>query len=270
MFFCDATFQDYQLFFQDPATPVMEGIINFHHDLLSIQIFIGIFVLWFLLRILYFCKVESFYFSGSSVNSLNTAKITDNMKNLPVAGPTHNTFLEIVWTVLPACILLYIAIPSFALLYSMDELTFPMLTYKIVGNQWYWVYEHQTVSQEGGELSSKIHVFDSRLNLEQSKTLAQGWPYEYLLSTDRVLKIPFRTPLRLLITSNDVLHSWTVPSFGVKLDACPGRLNQTGLYVKRCGIFYGQCSEICGVNHAFMPINVRVVSGYNGQFTSNL
>lgn len=273
MVFFDSAFSGYQIFFQDPATPVMEGIINFHHDLLSLQLFIGVFVLWFLLRILFLCKIPVSFFGysythGGSffIESINSAKTLVSFNNLPKAGPTHNTLLEVIWTVIPACILLYIAIPSFALLYSMDELTFPLLTYKIVGNQWYWVYEHQLVNGT----KAKIGTFESRLNLDQNSTLTKGWPYDYLLATDRMLKLPFRKPLRLLMTSNDVLHSWTIPSFGIKLDACPGRLNQTGLYIKRCGLFYGQCSEICGVNHAFMPITVRVVDAYNGTFVSTI
>lgn len=255
MLFFDVPFKDYQIFFQDPATPVMEGIINFHHDLLSIQIFIGFFVLSFLIRILYCCKVATSYSRGSQINVNHSVS---SIYNLPERGPVHHTSLEVFWTIVPALILIYIAIPSFALLYSMDELTFPQFTFKIVGNQWYWVYE-KTINYS----HLKIYLFESRLHLDESRALAKGWPYEYLLSTDTTLNIPAKLPLRFLMTSNDVLHSWTVPSFGVKLDACPGRLNQTGLYLRRFGLFYGQCSEICGVNHAFMPITIRVVYPYD-------
>lgn len=215
----------WQISFQDPATPVMEGIINFHNDLMFVIILIIIFVLWLLIRCIYF---------------FSNAKTINNI--------VHGTSIEIIWTITPALILLIIALPSFALLYSIDEIIDPVLTVKVIGHQWYWSYEYTD--------NMKNINFDSYMiptsDLEKGQLR--------LLEVDNRLVLPVNTHIRLIITSSDVLHSWAVPSLGIKLDACPGRLNQTTLYVKREGVFYGQCSEICGINHGFMPIVVEVVN----------
>nr|UQW93852.1 cytochrome c oxidase subunit 2 [Balamuthia mandrillaris] len=165
---------------------------------------------------------------------------------------THNLNLEVIWTVIPTLILIIIAIPSFALLYSMDELLEPSVTVKIIGHQWYWSYEYSDLRPlVGGESISfdSYMVPDSDLNMGDLR----------LLKTDCPLILPKETNIRFLITSTDVLHSWAVPSFGIKMDAVPGRLNQTSAFVMECGRYYGQCSELCGVNHAFMPIEICVV-----------
>jgi cytochrome c oxidase subunit 2 len=161
--------------------------------------------------------------------------------------------LEIVWTIIQALILVLIAVPSFALLYSLDEILDPQITLKIVGHQWYWSYEYSdyltTQSDEG-------FGFDSYLLSADDLT-----PGAFrLLEVDNRVVLPVNTHIRLLVSAADVLHSWAVPSFGIKVDACPGRLSQASLFLKREGVFYGQCSEICGINHGFMPIVVKSVS----------
>jgi cytochrome c oxidase subunit 2 len=211
---------------------MFEGMVYFHNYLLFFMILIGMFVMLFLYKI-----VVSF-----------------NEKTNPVSDKfTHSSLLEIVWTIIPAGILLLIAIPSFALLYSLDELIDPVLTLKIIGHQWYWTYEYSDyVSLEGGDTLS----FDSYM--VASDDLLKG--SFRLLEVDNRIVLPINSHIRLLVTAADVLHSWTIPSFGVKLDACPGRLSQASLFIKREGVYYGQCSEICGVNHGFMPIVVKGVS----------
>jgi len=159
---------------------------------------------------------------------------------------THGTSLELIWTTLPGLVLLTLAFPSFALLYTMDEALDPDVTLKVVGHQWYWSYSWYTYT-EGEE-------FDSYM-LPLSDLLVNGGGFR-LLEVDNVLLFPANVNVCVLVTSDDVLHSWAVPSFGVKIDCVPGRLNQVNLNVYRPGIFFGQCSELCGVNHGFMPIEV--------------
>ena len=224
--------------FQDPATPVMEGIINFHHDLMFFLIIITIFVCWLLFRII----------------SLFNEKRNKNLETF-----VHGATIEIVWTTIPALILLIIAIPSFALLYSMDEIIYPIITIKVVGSQWFWTYEYSDILNYFDNNENESLIFDSYMIQENDLKIGQF----RLLEVDNRLVIPTLTHIRILITSSDVLHSWAVPSLGIKLDACPGRLNQTSIFVKREGVFYGQCSEICGVNHAFMPIVIEAVSFEN-------
>nr|AGH24453.1 cytochrome c oxidase subunit 2 [Reclinomonas americana ATCC 50284] len=221
--------EKWQLDFQDPATPVMEGIINLHHDLWFFLILIAVFVLWILLRTLYFF---------------------DRSKNTVPSKVVHGTVLEIIWTIAPSFILLAIAIPSFALLYSMEESTDPAITLKAIGHQWYWSYEYSDYTTDSESLA-----FDSYMVPEADLEPGQL----RLLEVDNRIVLPTHTHLRILITSADVLHSWAVPSLGVKVDACPGRLNQASVFIKREGVFYGQCSEICGVNHGFMPIVIEAV-----------
>ena len=250
---------NWQLGFQIPASPVMEGIINFHHDLF-----------FFLTAILFFV----FYLFARCLILFNKEV---NPKAIVV---THAPLLEIIWTLIPALILVFVAIPSFSLLYSMDEIIEPLLTIKVIGHQWYWSYEfldpnilfklyYETINTP--ETFTPLNVtcnFDSYMLSDDqlSKTNANR-----LLEVDNKLYLPVETNVRLLITSADVLHCWAVPALGVKLDACPGRLNQTSLYIKRPGTFYGQCSEICGVNHGFMPIAVVGLNilGNGSKITAN-
>jgi cytochrome c oxidase subunit 2 len=217
------------LLFQDPATPVMEGIINLHHDIMFILIVIVVLVSYLLMRTI-------ILFTNNKTPSTNT----------------HGETIEVVWTITPAILLMFIGVPSFTLLYSMDEVIDPAVTVKVVGHQWYWSYEYSDYATDHG-----AHiVFDSYMIPEDD--LEKGGLR--LLEVDNRVVLPVNTHIRLLITASDVLHSWTIPSFGVKVDGCPGRLNQMSLFIKREGVFYGQCSELCGVNHGFMPIVVEAVS----------
>jgi len=231
--------------FQDPASPIMEGIVNLHNYIFFYLVLIFAFVLWVFASIL-----VDFLFAvrrPSSIYSLQALRSSMfDIRNL-----THSSNLEIVWTLTPSFILMLIALPSFALLYAMDEVLNPMITFKAIGHQWYWSYEFSDYVESLGDIN-----FDS--NMLYDSELSKG---EFrLLSVDNPIVLPVDTHIRVIITSMDVLHSWAVPSLGVKVDGCPGRLNQAFIFLKREGVFYGQCSELCGVNHAFMPIVVKGVS----------
>lgn len=227
--YCDVA-EAWQIGIQDPATPSAEGMYFFHTFLISIFCMVGILVCWILYYIL---------------NKYNE-KIN---KNLDVF--THSSSLEIIWTFFPAVILLIIAVPSFSLLYSLDEIVDPEISLKVIGHQWYWSYEISDFSLINADIE-----FDSYMVSSDDLTLGAF----RLLEVDNRVILPSETHIRILITAADVLHSWAIPSFGIKVDACPGRLNQASLFIKREGTFYGQCSEICGVNHGFMPIVVKAVS----------
>jgi len=228
---CDAP-EPWQMSIQDPATPQLEGMIFFHNYIMLFLIIIGVFVCWMLYHVIVFF----------------------DEKNHPVPEKfTHSSLLEIVWTILPAFVLILIAIPSFSLLYSLDEIIDPVITLKVIGHQWYWSYEYSDYTYiEGAESLN----FDSYMLNVNDLTFGAF----RLLEVDNRVILPVKTHIRLLVTAADVLHSWAVPSFGIKIDACPGRLSQASLFLKREGVFYGQCSEICGVNHGFMPIVVKAVS----------
>jgi cytochrome c oxidase subunit 2 len=223
--------ENWQMGFQDPATPVMQGIIDLHHDIMFFAVVILVFVLWMLSRTVYL-----FHHSRNPIPE----KII------------HGTTIEIAWTVAPSLILVLIAIPSFALLYSMEEVVDPAVTIKAIGHQWYWSYEYSDYNTS----DSEGIVFDSYMIPDDDLELGQL----RLLEVDNRVVVPVNTHIRMIMTSADVLHSWAVPSLGVKTDAVPGRLNQTPIFIKREGVFYGQCSELCGANHAFMPIVVEAVS----------
>jgi cytochrome c oxidase subunit 2 len=226
----------WQLYFQDSATPVMEGITNLHHDLMFFIAFIFFFVLIVMSNTIYFFQ------QNKAVNSR-----TDKTSILVV----HGIFIEVIWTVIPSIILVIVALPSFALLYSIDEVIDPSLTIKCVGHQWYWSYEYSDFEAQLCSLN-----FDSYMIPEDELELGEL----RLLEVDNRIVLPTTTHLRILVTAIDVLHSWAVPSLGIKMDACVGRLNQTSLFLLREGVFYGQCSEICGVGHANMPIVIESVN----------
>lgn len=234
--------------FQTPASPIMEGIVDLHHDIMLFLVFIMVFVLYLLVVVV--------------------VQFSDDNKKLNVYGYagdniTHNTPIEVIWTIIPTIILLFIALPSFILLYSMDEQFDPLLTVKVIGRQWYWSYEYtDTVdllpisnyySKNYGtnDLISSNIIFDSYMDQDFEETSIYR-----LLKVDNDVYLPTHLHLRILVTSTDVIHSWAVPSLGIKVDACPGRLNQVSIYIERVGQFFGQCSELCGLNHAFMPISV--------------
>lgn len=217
----------WQLGFQDSASPLMEGIIELHHQVMFFLVMVVVFVLWMLSRII----------------------ILFNRHVNPIpSNVTHNVLLEVIWTTIPSLILLLLAIPSFSLLYAVDELITPEITIKVIGNQWFWTYEY-------ADLKAKIK-FDSYMLLEDDLNIGNF----RILEVDNRLVLPTDTRLRVLITSTDVLHSFAIQSLGIKMDACPGRLNQVSVWVNRAGVYYGQCSEICGINHGFMPIVVEGTS----------
>lgn len=221
--------EQWQWDFQDAASPIMEGIVDLHHDLMFFLTVIVVFVLWMLIRVL----------------------VQFSAKNNPVPSTNnHGTTIEIIWTIIPAIILLFIAVPTFALLYSMDEGIDPAITIKAVGHQWYWSYEYSDYTSDTESLA-----FESYMVPEEDLVDGQL----RLLEVDNRVVVPVDTHVRVLVTSQDVLHSWAIPSLGIKMDACPGRLNQVNMFIKREGVYYGQCSEICGVNHAFMPIVIEAV-----------
>lgn len=229
--FCDYS-QKFQISFQDPATPIMEGIIVLHHDLLFILTIIGVSISWILFRTIF---------------------LFHNTKKTNLSKKSHGSTIEIIWTITPSLILIFLAIPSFSLLYSMDEIIDPSVTLKITGNQWFWSYQY---SDYISKKKDKSILFDSYMISNDDLKKGQL----RLLEVDNQIILPLKTHIRVLITSNDVLHSWSIPSLGIKIDACPGRLNQISLFIKREGSFYGQCSELCGINHGFMPIVLDCVS----------
>jgi cytochrome c oxidase subunit 2 len=231
---CDAP-EAWQMGVQDPATPAMEGMLFFHNYLVFFLILIGSFVFWMLYQVL----VNYNEFVNPQSNKF-----------------THSSLLEIVWTIVPALVLVLIAVPSFSLLYSTEELIDPSLTIKVIGHQWYWSYEYSDFAESANDESIN---FDSYMLASNDLPLGTF----RLLEVDNRVVLPTNTHIRVLVTAADVLHSWAVPSFGFKIDACPGRLSQGALFIKREGVFYGQCSEICGVNHGFMPIVVKAVDKAN-------
>jgi len=215
--------EPWQLSLQDAAHPVMEEIIFFHDQVMFILTIIIVAVLWLIIKAL---SGKAYY-------------------RYLVDG----TLLEVIWTIIPAIILIFIAFPSLKLLYLMDEVMDPALTIKAVGHQWYWSYEYSDYQSETLEFDSYM-VPTTDLNQGDFR----------LLEVDNRLVVPINTHVRVLITAADVIHSFAVPALAVKMDAVPGRLNQTGFFIKRPGVFYGQCSEICGANHSFMPIVIEAVS----------
>lgn len=224
--------QNWQLGFQDSASPVMAEIINFHN---YAMIFIS------------FIVVGVIYMLGSICVEFAKSKRIISHKFL-----IHGTLIETIWTIIPAVILVFIAYPSFKLLYLMDEVIDPAITLKVIGHQWYWSYEYSDYADQDGTSIQFDSYMVPTADLETGDLR--------LLESSNHVVVPVNTHIRVIITAADVIHSWAVPALGVKLDAVPGRLNQTGFLANREGIFYGQCSEICGANHAYMPIAVEAVS----------
>nr|ABE47630.1 cytochrome c oxidase II [Jalmenus eichhorni]ABE47632.1 cytochrome c oxidase II [Jalmenus eichhorni] len=206
--------------FQNSVSPLMEQIIFFHDHSLIILIMITILVSYMMLSIFFNKFVNRFLLEGQMI--------------------------ELIWTILPAITLIFIALPSLRLLYLLDELNNPLITIKSIGHQWYWSYEYSDFKNIEFD-SYMIQNYDNNNNFR-------------LLDVDNRIVIPMNNNIRMLITATDVIHSWTVPSIGVKVDANPGRLNQTSFFMNRPGIFFGQCSEICGANHSFMPIMIESIS----------
>jgi cytochrome c oxidase subunit 2 len=219
------------LYFQDGASPSFEGIVDLHNRIMFYLVVILFGVSWIMLSIMW-----NFNKSGN--------KLVYRYLN-------HGTLIELIWTVGPAFVLVAIAFPSFKLLYLMDEVIDPAMTVKITGHQWYWEYEYADFLNEENEIIN----FDSYMKDEAS--LEKG--ELRMLEVDNSVILPVDTHIRFIITAADVLHDWAVPALAIKIDACPGRLNQTSVIIEREGYFYGQCSEICGVLHSSMPIKIQAV-----------
>ncbi len=219
--------EPWQMNLQEPATPLMEQIVNFHDLLLIVITLISLFVLALLVYVI--------------------MKFNEKANPNP-SRTTHNTTIEVLWTVIPVVILVVIAVPSFKLLYKSDVIPKVDMTIKATGHQWYWNYEYV----DHGNFS-----FDA--NMIADEDLKEG--QLRLLETDNRVVIPSNSVVRIQVTAADVLHAWTIPAFGQKIDAVPGRLNEIWIGpVKNEGVYYGQCSELCGIRHSFMPIAVEVVS----------
>nr|ADX01598.1 cytochrome c oxidase subunit II [Siphluriscus chinensis]UZN92475.1 cytochrome c oxidase subunit II [Siphluriscus sp. l JZ-2022] len=206
---------------QDSSSPLMEQLLFFHDHTLLILVMITVLVGYLMITLFFNSYTNRFLLEGQTI--------------------------EMIWTILPAITLIFIALPSLRLLYLLDEISDPSITLKTIGHQWYWSYEY----------SDFLNLeFDSYMIPTQDLELG-GFR---LLEVDNHTVLPMNTQVRILITAADVLHSWTVPSLGVKVDGTPGRLNQTSFLINRPGLFYGQCSEICGANHSFMPIVIESVT----------
>jgi len=218
--------KEWQLGFQDAASQGMRDIVNFHNNLLlPVIIAISVFVLFLMI---YACV----RFRAS--------------RNPVPSKTTHNIMVEVLWTLIPCLILIVMAVPSFKILYKQDTIPKADVTVKAIGYQWYWGYEYP----------DENIIFESYMIKEED--LKENQPR--LLTVDNEVVVPVNKVVKVLITANDVLHAWALPSFGVKRDAVPGRINETWFKAEKVGTYYGQCSELCGIQHAFMPITVRVVT----------
>nr|YP_009528522.1 cytochrome c oxidase subunit II [Parasarpa zayla]AYN60680.1 cytochrome c oxidase subunit 2 [Parasarpa zayla]WGL40281.1 cytochrome c oxidase subunit II [Parasarpa zayla] len=206
--------------YQNSASPLMEQIIFFHDHTMIILIMITILVSYLMINLIFNKFINRFLL--------------------------EEQMIELIWTILPAITLIFIALPSLRLLYLLDELNNPLITLKSIGHQWYWSYEYSDFNNVEFD-SYMINSFNNSSNFR-------------LLDVDNRIILPMNNQIRILITATDVIHSWTIPSLSVKVDANPGRLNQTSFFINRPGIFYGQCSEICGANHSFMPIVIESIS----------
>ena len=217
---------DWQLGFQKAASESMREIVAFHDKLLlPIIIAISVFVLFLMLYAMIRFRAS---------------------RNPNPSKRTHNVAVEVLWTLIPCLILIVMAVPSFKILYKQDAIPKADITVKAIGYQWYWGYEYP----------DENIFFDSYMI--ETKDLKENEPR--LLAVDNELVVPVNKVVKVMITANDVLHAWALPSFGVKRDAVPGRINETWFKAEKVGTYYGQCSELCGIKHAFMPIEVRVVT----------
>jgi cytochrome c oxidase subunit 2 len=221
----------WQFELQTPVTDVAESIVSLHHFVNIIIILIALFVLVLL---------------GIVIVRYN------ERANPTPSRTTHNTLVEVLWTVIPVLILVVIAIPSFKLLFYQYDFPKPDLTIKATGNQWNWTHAYP---DQGGFSFTSVMLSDK----DRDERIAKGIPAPRLLAVDNEVVVPVDKYVHVLVTASDVIHNWTVPSFGSKVDAVPGRITATWFHAKQEGIFYGQCSELCGKDHAFMPIAVRVV-----------
>nr|QUB02910.1 cytochrome c oxidase subunit II [Polypedilum unifascium] len=217
---------------QDSNSPIMEQL-NFFHDHSLLILILVTSLVGYLMGTLFFNKLNNRFL-------------------------LHGQTIEIIWTILPAIVLLFIAFPSLRILYLLDEINHPTISIKTIGHQWYWSYEYSDFKNI--EFDSYM-IPSTEMNLDSFR----------LLDVDNRIILPINNQIRILVTATDVLHSWTVPSLGIKIDANPGRLNQTNFFINRPGLYYGQCSEICGANHSFMPIVIESTpTNYFIKWISNL
>uniref|UniRef100_UPI0030FE8156 cytochrome c oxidase subunit II n=1 Tax=Salurnis marginella TaxID=1453305 RepID=UPI0030FE8156 len=200
------------------ASPIMEQLIFFHDHTMMIIMAIT-----------------------TTVMSMMISTMKNKLTNRSLL---ENQFTETIWTIIPAILLIIIALPSLKILYLMEEIINPSITLKSIGHQWYWSYEYS---------DKKKIEFESYMKKNKKKIMR-------LMETDNRIMLPIMTQTRMIVTSSDVIHSWTIPSLGVKMDAVPGRLNQISMMIKKPGLFMGQCSEICGANHSFMPITLEATN----------
>lgn len=218
--------------FQDRNSPIIEQLNFFHDHSLLILVLVTTLV-GYLIFILFFNKLNNRFL-------------------------LHGQTIEIIWTILPAIVLLFVAFPSLRILYLLDEINNPSISIKSIGHQWYWSYEYSDFSNI--EFDSYI-ISQNDSNIDTFR----------LLDVDNRIILPINNQIRILVSATDVLHSWTIPSLGVKVDASPGRLNQTNFFINRPGLFFGQCSEICGANHSFIPIVIeRIPTNYFIKWISNI
>nr|AAF98016.1 cytochrome c oxidase II [Macrosoma sp. MC-2000] len=211
-----ATWSNFNL--QNAASPLMEQIIFFHDHTLVILLMITILVSYLMVNLFFNKYINRFLLEGQMI--------------------------ELIWTIIPAITLIFIALPSLRLLYLLDELNNPLITLKSIGHQWYWSYEYSDLNNI--EFDSYMIKSNDLNNFR-------------LLDVDNRIVLPMNNQIRIMVTATDVIHSWTIPSLGIKVDANPGRLNQSSFFINRPGIFFGQCSEICGANHSFMPIVIESI-----------
>lgn len=218
--------EDWATGFQPPASPTMESIDSLNDLLLVIIVAVVVFVLGLLLYVIW---------------------RFDEKRNPTPTKTTHNTLLEVLWTGIPVIILVVIAVPSFKLLYFADHVEEAEMTIKAIGRQWYWSYEYP---------DHENFTFDAYM--VEDEDLEEGQPR--LLTTDYPVVLPVDTDIRILVTASDVLHNFAMPSMGLKLDGVPGRINETWVRINEVGTYYGQCSELCGTGHSYMPIMIEAVS----------
>nr|YP_010274906.1 cytochrome c oxidase subunit II [Erynnis popoviana]UJV31597.1 cytochrome c oxidase subunit II [Erynnis popoviana] len=213
-----ATWSNFNL--QNSASPLMEQIIFFHDHTLIILIMITMLVSYLMMSLFFNSYINRFLL--------------------------EEQMIEMIWTILPAITLIFIALPSLRLLYLLDELNNPLITLKSIGHQWYWSYEYSDFNN----IEFDSYMINNSNEMNNFR----------LLDVDNRITLPMNNQIRMLVTATDVIHSWTIPSLGIKVDANPGRLNQTNFFINRPGLFFGQCSEICGANHSFMPIVIESIS----------
>nr|YP_010610813.1 cytochrome c oxidase subunit II [Paratkina nigrifasciana]WAP91634.1 cytochrome c oxidase subunit II [Paratkina nigrifasciana] len=207
--------------FQDAVSPIMEQLIMFHDHTMMIIFMITMIVSYMMISLMLNKFINRLLLEGQ--------------------------FIELIWTILPAFMLIFIALPSLKILYLIEEINKPMISIKSIGHQWFWSYEYSDFKKI--EFDSYMKPFN---DLEKNEFR--------LLDVDNRIILPFNINTRILVTSTDVIHSWTIPSMGIKIDASPGRINQGSLMINRPGLFFGQCSEICGANHSFMPIVIESIN----------